>query len=276
LAKLLFEEGEVGYVLSMLEDLAKVTENTPQETEVLLALGSIYQELGLQKRAGDVYRTVAAKSSEPEVLAQAAMALYATGAWSEGTEVARRVDVERLSESTAFGFLLDYAHAMLRADSKRALELMEQAYDDYPEQRTMHETGRLLETYLALDQFDKALALVDELAGQVQPANLETFRELATLCGDYAMNHQDYATAQAVYRKVIDAGDYETQLLEWAKLQLANALYAEGKTEECGSLLESVAASTSPWAADAQLRLDYIKLQGRLSGETRPVAGAEG
>ena len=276
LAKLAFEESEVGRGLSMLEDLAKVTENTPQEVEVLLALGEMYKELGLRKQAGEAYRTIAAKSSEPEVLAEASMALYATGAWSEGTEVARRVDVERLSERTAFRFLVDYGHAMLRSDSQRGLELMERSFAEYPEQGTMGETESLLETYLALDQFDKAVTLVDKLAGEVQPANAEAFRKLAILCGDYAMNHQDYAAAAEVYSKVIEASDRETGLMQWAKFQRANALYAQGKTEECRSLLESVAASTSSWATDAQLKLDYMELQADLSSGAGSMSGAEG
>jgi len=276
LARIALDNNEASRALHTLEEMAVVTANTPQETEVLLALGDMYQELGLPKRAADAYRTAASRSSDPEVLAKAAMALYAAGAWPEGNEVSQRLDIRSLTAPTAYNFLLEYGHAMLRSDSRRALELMEQAHADYAEQRTVPQTRRLLETCLALDQPAKALTLVEELSLKVEPASAEAFREIAIACGDYAIHHEDYATAAAAYEKAVEAKGQETQNVYWARLQLANALYALGKTEESRLLLQSVAASTSSWAPEAKLELDNMDFQGRLKGEQKPAAETEG
>lgn len=275
LAKIAFESNETGQALALLQDMARVAANTPQESEVLLALGDIYQDLGFQQQAADAYRAVAANSSEPEVLARAAMALYRAGAWPEGNEVSRRVQVERLGPSTAYAFLMEYGFAMLLADSARAVELLEQAHTGYAEQRTMSQSGRLAEAYLALEQPEKAMALVQELVSELEVADVETFREIANACGDYAIDRKDYAMAVTAYKLAIDADAQETQSLQWAKYQLANALYAQGKFEDCRPLYESVAASGAAWAGEAQLRLDYMGLRGRLTGTPPDQSGGQ-
>lgn len=275
LARIAFESNETGQALALLQDMARVAANTPQESEVLLALGDIYQDLGFQQQAADAYRAVAANSSEPEVLARAAMALYRAGAWPEGNEVSRRVEVERLAPSTAYAFLMEYGFAMLLADSARAVELLEQAHTGYAEQRTISQSGRLAEAYLALEQPEKAMALVQELVSELEVADVETFREIANACGDYAIDRKDYAMAAAAYKLAIDADAQETQSLQWAKYQLANALYAQGRFEECRPLYESVAASGAAWAGEAQLRLDYMGLRGRLSGTPPDQSGGQ-
>ncbi len=266
LAKLAFKRNESGRAMALMLDMAHLAQNTPQEIEVMLALGEMYQELGLLDQAAETYRGIAARASEPEILAQAARALYRAGAWSEGNEVARRVEVATLTPSTAYAFLMEYGHAMRLADSSKALQLMEQAHAEYPGERTMSQVQRLVETGLALDRFDRALAIAEELSATVDSANAEDYRELLIACGDYAMQRQDYAQAATCYTKVLEVNDRDTRNAQWARFQLASALHALGKLEEARPLLDAIAASTSPWAAEAQLKLGYLGLRARMDG----------
>lgn len=266
LAKIALKRNESGRAMALMLDMARLAQNSPQEVEVMLALGEMYQELGLLSQAAETYRGIAAASSEPEILARAARALFRAGAWSEGNEVARRVDVGTLTPSTAYAFLMEYGHAMRLADSSKALQLMEQAHTGYPGERTMSQVRRLVETCLALDRFDRALAIAEELSASVDSANAEDYRELLIACGDYAVERQDYARAATCYTKVLEVNERDTRNAQWARFQLASALHALGKLEDARPLLDAIAASTSPWAAEAQLKLGYLGLRARMDG----------
>lgn len=250
--------------MALLHDMAALAQGSPQETEVMLALGEMYQELGLLAQAADIYRGVASRASGAEVLAQAARALYRSGAWSEGNEVARRVDVEQLAPATAYCFLMEYGHAMRLADSGQALHLMEQAHTDFPGERTLEYTRQLVETCLALDRFDPALTIAGEFFAAADGAGAEDSRELLIACGDYAMEHQDHAQAAACYSRILEKNAPDTRNVQWARFQLANALQGLGKLDEARPLLGVIAASTSPWAAEAQLKLEYLELRARM------------
>jgi tetratricopeptide (TPR) repeat protein len=264
LAKLAFKRHESGRAMALLQDMAALAQGTPQETEVMLAQGEMYQELGLLDQAAGIYRGVAARAPESEVLAQAARALYRTGAWAEGNEVARRVDVEQLAPATAYAFLMEYGHAMRLADSGQALRLMEQAHTDFPGERTLDYTRQLVETCLALDRFEQAMAIAIEFFATADGARAENCRELLIACGDYAMEHQDHAQAAACYSRILEKNAPDTRNVQWARFQLANALQDLGKLDEARPLLTAIAASTSPWAAEAQLKLEYLGLRARM------------
>jgi tetratricopeptide (TPR) repeat protein len=264
LAKFAFKRQESGRAMALLHDMAALAQGSPQETEVMLALGEMYQELGLLAQAADIYRGVASRASGAEVLAQAARALYRSGAWSEGNEVARRVDVEQLAPATAYCFLMEYGHAMRLADSGQALHLMEQAHTDFPGERTLEYTRQLVETCLALDRFDPALTIASEFFAAADGAGAEDSRELLIACGDYAMEHQDHAQAAACYSRILEKNAPDTRNVQWARFQLANALQGLGKLDEARPLLGVIAASTSPWAAEAQLKLEYLELRARM------------
>ena len=276
LAQIAAEQGEAGRAMQLMDDMARLAQNTPQETEVLLALGDLCQGLGLQQRAAQAYRDAATTSSEPEVLARAAMALYSAGAWAEGNEVARRVEPDRLTEATAFAFLMEHGHAMLRADSRRGMELMERAWGAYPEQRNLEAAERLVDACLALDRLEAAIAVAEGLFEKITPANVEIIQRIAVSCADYAMRHEDHDTAVALYQRVLSISPRETEALQWARFQLANALHAQGHDAESRPLLESVAGSVSPWASEAQLRLDYLDLHQRMRHGDVPMPATEG
>lgn len=130
----------------------------------------------------------------------------------------------------------------------------------------MSQVRRLVETCLALDRFDRALAIAEELSASVDSANAEDYRELLIACGDYAVERQDYARAATCYTKVLEVNERDTRNAQWARFQLASALHALGKLEDARPLLDAIAASTSPWAAEAQLKLGYLGLRARMDG----------
>lgn len=275
-ARIAFERGQTRAALLKLETLARVTQNTPQQTPVLLTLGGIYLDLGFVERAADVYRDVAAATSEPESLAKAAVALFATGAWEEGAAVAQRVDVERLTDPVAFRFLAAYGQALLRADPDRGLALMQRAYAEYPEQRTLQDAETLMKALVARDRVADARVLLAEIDRAKTALTVEPVRRIAIVLGDHLFNKGDFRAAADAYAVAVDAGVEETIEALWAMYQRGNALARTGDVEGSRALLERVAASRSDWAKGAQLRLDYIALRQRLRGESAPGASQEG
>jgi len=266
LAKIIFERGDIAPALQLMEEMAALAAHTPQENETLVPLGRMYQQLGLSNKAADVYRNIAANSADPKLLAISAMAILDAGNISEGLEIARRINAANLEPQTAYPFLTQYGRSLLRTQPAQGVALMEKAHNDYPGQRSISDAMALLETYLAMNEDTKAESLIDALAAEATPATSEDFRASALLFADHSFKKGEYARAEKAYDMAINASVRETSLQQWAGYQKANTLLMQGRNDESLPILKRIAGSSSPWVDDAQLKLDYLDLNGRVTG----------
>ncbi len=269
-------EGKIRFALNRLEDLAQATEGTPQELPVLLTLGEMNLELGLGEPAAGVYRRLAAATSEPEVLGQAATALLNAGEWSEGLSIAHRVDPAKLSKPTAYAFLMAQGQALLKGDASLAVASMEQAQQDYPEQRSFEADRKLLDAYLAMDQSAKARILVMDMKTRAQPIDADAARGAAIAWGDHLHAKGDFRGAASAYDVALGVDERETVDSQWAMFQRANALLALNDVTGSLQLFEELAGSGSEWAGSAKLKVDYLRLRQRLAGSTGSAAKVQG
>ncbi|MCH7960288.1 MAG: tetratricopeptide repeat protein [Candidatus Hydrogenedentes bacterium] len=291
LAKVLYEQGHVSRAFDRLEDLRMTTQAQPAHLLVLAALGELYQETGLLNRAGDIFGQIAATTSEPEMLAKAAIALLEAGEEEEGFNVIERVNPSRLSDKTAYIFLNAYGDVLLRSDPRAGLEKLEQAYRDYPLQRTVTANRRLLEANLVTGRAARARAIVTELQGRVateqaDPSHLET---AALLWGDYLYEARDYRAAADAYALALvpSAPTFGVQTEEepvsslsterqWSMYQWANALFELGDYPQSVALYDRLADSSSRWAKEAERRAVSARIEQRLRGETLPETRESG
>ena len=290
-AKVLYEQGQITRAFDRLEDLRMTTQAQPAHLLVLAALGELYQETGLLNRAGDIFGQIAATTSEPEMLAKAAIALLEAGEEEEGFNVIKRVNPSRLSDKTAYIFLNEYGDVLLRSDPRAGLEKLEQAYRDYPLQRTATANRKLLEANLVTGRAARARAIVIELQGRVateqaDPIHLET---AALLWGDYLYEERDYRAAADAYAMALvpSPPTFGVQTEEepisslsterqWSMYQRANALFELGDYPQSVALYDRLADSSSRWAKEAALRAISARIEQRLRGETLPETRESG
>ncbi|MBN2310066.1 MAG: tetratricopeptide repeat protein [Candidatus Hydrogenedentes bacterium] len=272
LAAVLSDQGKPREALRHLEDLALASEGRPQRLPVLIALGDMYQTLGFKQRAAEIFEQVAVVTTEPEVLAEAAVALFDAGAWSEGLAVAERVDVGRVRDGTAYDLLMKHGEALLRIDSTRGVEKMERAYEAYPGERTPEGDRALLKAYLATDRTARARILVHTIEAQVRqkPVDLPLLQKAAVLWGDYLFEQRDFRAAADAYALAASGASAPNADSQWAEFQRANAFLQMQDFEGSIALFDGIAAGKSPWADDAAAKSQYAKLEQRLRGTARP------
>lgn len=267
-AKTLYRLGRVRQAIERLEGLAGVYEGRPQQLPVLTALCDMYRELGFDARAVELARDIATFSSEPTLLAQAAVVLLTSGAEDDGLAVASRVDLSRVNAADAYACLVAQGVALLRAVPERALEKLERAYEDYPPQRTAEGDEALLRAYLTMGRPARARTLVMELAARTQthPAEGARFQRAAILWGDALYNKEDYQAAADAYSMACGVLKESNQDTVWAKYQWANALLYVNNFDTSLALYDEVAAGKSPWKEKARAKAEYVRLQRRLRG----------
>jgi len=272
------KQGKPRKAVERLENLALVTAGTPQRLPVMIALAELYRDLGFREESAEAYAQVAGVTTEPEMIAQAAIALFEAEHWSEAFQVADRVDVGRLRDKTAYGLLLTHGQALLKVDSTRAVEKMEQAYEDYPSERTPEGDQALLEAYLATDRTGRARVLVKDLEDHVhrKPVDLPLLQKAAVTWADSLYDRGDYGGASEAYLLAMPITGVPNEQSEWARFQRAKALLKLGRFDEGIRLLDQVGAGNSRWAKAAATNADYGRLEQRLRGITPTPAEPEG
>ncbi len=278
LAAVFRDQGKPRKAIERLEDLDLISAGTPQQLPVLIALAELYGTLGFRDEAADAYAQVASVTTEPEMIARAAIALFEAGEWSDAFQVADRVDVGRLRDKTAYDLLLTHGQTLLKADSTRAVEKMEQAYEDYPSERTPEGGQALLEAYLATDRTARARILVKNLEDHVHrtPVDLPILQRAAVTWADSLYARGDFGGASEAYVLAIPIVGASNEQSEWARFQRANALLKLGEFDESIKLLDQVSAGGSTWAKAATVNADYARVEQRLRGITPTPAESGG
>ena len=277
-AEVMYRSGQVRKAIRKLEDLALASEGQPTRLPILMALGSMYQDLGLRERVAEIFGEVASSSSEPEVLGEAAVALLDAELLDQGLAVAKRVDIARVGSKTAYGLLTKRGEVLLRVDARRGIEEMYQAYESYPGERTDAGTQRLIEACLAADNTAQARAIVMDLDAHVKahPVDAPRLKRAALAWADRLYEKGDYRAAADAYALTIQADEGRTADTSWAQYQQANALVKLADFSNSATLYEQVVGSNTPWAEDAGLMAEYARLEQRLRGGSEATAGEQG
>jgi tetratricopeptide (TPR) repeat protein len=268
MAQVQYESGQVTKAVETLENVALATDGKPQRLPVLLALGAMYRDLALWERVAEVYGQIAVVTTEAEVLAQAATAIFEAGALIEGLAVAERIDVAKLPDPAAYTLLMAQGGALMKTDPRQALDKMERAYQTYPAQRTSEGEMFLLRAYLAMDNAARARAVVMniDIAARQNPGNAPRLREAAVAWGDYLFDRRDFRTAADAYALAIGAVAEDSPDVSWAKYQRANALLRLSDFDASVQLYDEVASSGFPWAEDARVSAEYARMEQRMRG----------
>lgn len=283
LAKLSLSEGRPSEAIDRLEELRSVVRTSSQQLPILLALGELYSELGVVSKVADTYGTIAVMTNEPEVLAQSAIALLHAGVIDEGLIIAQTIEVQQLSEATAYAFLNAKGYSLLQVSAKEGLGNLEQAHAAYPTERTANGVQGLLEANLTLDRSARARALVTELKSYVSQREHYDERprleQAAATWGNYLFKRQDYRAAANAYEMAFtaqltsaDADASLTPTQSWSLYQQANALYRLSDYATCIPLYERLSMSNSQWAPEATTKLASAQLEQRMRGISVPEA----
>lgn len=278
-AELLYESGRLQAALDALDILVPATGGKPQQFEALRVLSAIYRDLGLKDNLADTAQQMAALSSDPEVAADAAIALLDAGRLEESRKLMASFDIGKATDATAHRLLSGMGARLAQANPREGLDMMEQAYFSYPRARTAQSELDLLHAYLAADRGADARRLVIELdaASNTEPARSKETLAGASAWGDYLYGKGDYRTAADAYEmalaageRVADADDEINSKAGWAKFQRANALMQLSDYASAKTLFDEIAQSDSPWATEAGLLSQSAEIQQRVRG-VRPA-----
>ncbi|MBI2423173.1 MAG: tetratricopeptide repeat protein [Candidatus Hydrogenedentes bacterium] len=273
-ARIRYRSGDLVKAVEELENLKTATEGRPQRLDALVALSEIYSDLGLNGKVDTLALEISATTEDPELLAAAANTLINSGAIKEGQDLFARVDLARVKNGTAYKLLMNYGTALLAIDPRRGLEMMEEAYANYPDSRTAADQDRLLTAYLQTDQGAAARRLVLDVENHVRdtPVDAPYLVDAANAWGDYLYGKGDFRMAAEAYNSALRAPtggssrviDGLKSTADWAKYQRANALLALDDFRESLTLYDELAASEAPWASDAATKAEYARLNQRL------------
>ncbi len=267
-------QGQVRDALNTLRVLRRQTEGRPEELAVLEAMAGIFQDLELAEPLAETYRDIAALTSEPQVLARAARALIGAGMWEDGFSIANRVDYGAVLERTAYDLLLAHGEALLQTNAALAIEKLERAYQDYPQERTAEGDGLLLDTYLALDQPARARVLLADIEARAarNPVLNQNLHDAYATVGDYYFERQDWRAAEDLYQRILAEDNALEEDRQWAAFQQANILYRTGALGDAVNAYQAIAGTASPWANQAMMRAANAQLELRLL-QGRPAQG---
>lgn len=268
LAEVLYGMGRAQKAVDRLEDLATVSLGKPQRLPVLISLAKIYEDLGLRQAVIDRYSEIAASTSEPEMLARAATVLLEIGEPERGRDIAKNLDTSKLRAPTAYRLLLAQGDVQLMSDVRKGLEKLEQAYVDYPAERTAVGDAKLLRAYLSTGRSARARALVMELASHVRQNPLDTPRleQAANAWGDFLYGRNDFRAAADAYDLTLAASKGDNERIKWAMYQRANALLKLNDFQGSVGLYDSLKDSKAQWSEDAGLKAKYARLEQKLRG----------
>jgi len=274
-AELLYEQGRPAAAIAQLEDLAKTVEDAARRLPILRSMSGIYADLGLKEKSAELAKTVAAAADDPEVRATAAKQLAESGELDAAAQVLASLDLNLLEDETAYDLLMTQGQALLAVDPRRGLDLLEQAYFNYPDVRSFDDEKRLLDAYLLADRRAAARRLVSELAAHVRanPVDAPHLVDAATAWGDYLYKNEDFRAAATAYGMALETPRGATQPVrgtwanpEWARYQRANALLETQNYAESAALFDAIAKSDTPWSSEARVKAEVAKLELRRRG----------
>ncbi|MDZ4858676.1 MAG: tetratricopeptide repeat protein [Candidatus Hydrogenedentes bacterium] len=292
LARIEYKRGELAPAIDRLAALANSPWAEAHGLAIQSALGDIYGDLGLTRRATAAYEKVASLSNDPELLAHAATALLNNGALGSALPVIRKLDATRLSSKSGFDLLMAQGRALLDVDAEQALTKMQQAFESYPVERTPQDFEFLVRACLDTGKTARARVLITDFDSFVQthPEERQRLQRTAALWGDALYNSGDYraaldayalaaipATAATNVAAIADAGEAEEAApspdMVWAKFQRANTMLKLDDYWNSVPILEELAASDSAFADDARIKAEYARLEQRLRKQVAPTAG---
>lgn len=284
-----YKTGNVAGAIDRLAALADSPKASAKQLAVQAALGDIYSDLGLSKRATAAYEKVAALANDPEMLARAATVLLENGAIGPALPVVRKVDLARLSSKTGFTFLMAQGRAMLDLEPEVALAKMQEAFERYPVERSPEDFEYLVRACLQTGKTAHARVLVSDFDIYVQkhPEDRERLQRTAVIWGDALYNTGDYRGALEAYalasapppasrpadeaQKPDDAAQNDepsapSRDVVWAKFQRANAMLKLDDYASSLPIFEELASSDTPYAEDARIKAAYARLEQRIRG----------
>lgn len=278
-SELQFEQGELTAAIERLESLAEISRDRSQELRVKSLLADLYERIGFTDEAARLHASIPDLTSEPKLLADAALALFEAGRLEEGLGVADRVAVERLADKDAYRFLVEKGNALMAGDLRQALDTLETAHEVYPLQRTPEGDALLLRANLAAGRTARARAVMTDMRLRFEddPDAAPALLRAAIEWGDFLYERRDYrAAADAYSYAMMTSGPDVTSEEIWALYQRANALYKMADFEDSLRLYRQVAESSSPWAAEAATKIEAVKLDMKLRGIPAPPPGEAG
>ncbi|MBM3288580.1 MAG: tetratricopeptide repeat protein [Candidatus Hydrogenedentes bacterium] len=283
-----YKKGDVAGAIDRLASLANSPNAANKQLAVQSALGDIYSDLGLTKRATAAYEQVATLATNSETLAHAATALLKNGAIGAALPAIHKVDLAKLPSKTGFDFLMAQGRAMLATDAALALEKMQQAFEQYPVERSPEDFEYLVRASLETGKTARARALVGDFDVYVQthPEDRARLQRTAALWGDALYNAGDYRGALDAYALAAPLAAPESQDEKsqqdaqaqsqgpappsrdavWAKFQSANALLKLDDFTTSAAIYDELATQDSPYAEDARIKANYARLERRLRG----------
>jgi tetratricopeptide (TPR) repeat protein len=288
-----YRTGNIAGAIDRLVALAGSPNASEKQLPIQSALGDIYTDLGLTKRATAAYEKVASLATDPETLARAATALLKNGAMGPALPVIRKVDAARLPSKSGFDFLMAQGRAMLALDPDAALTKMQQAFEQYPVERTPEDFEYLVRACLETGKTAHARMLVSDFDTYVQthPEDRDRLQRTAALWGDALYNAGDYRGALDAYALAVPppAGPQATdtaggQTSEpapptrdavWATFQRANAMLKLDDFANSLPIFDELASTDTPYAEDARIKAGYARLERRLRAAP-PVVGEGG
>lgn len=280
-----YKSGNIAAAIDRLAALSVAPNAAMRQLEIQSALGDIYTDLGLSQRATAAYEKVATLATDPEMLARAAIVLLKNGAMGSALPVISKVDIARLPSKTGFEFLMAQGRAMLNVDAVAALDKMQQAFEQYPVERTPEDFEYLVRACLETGKTANARVLVSDFDAYVEkhPEDSDRLQRTAALWGDALYNAGDYRGALDAYALAVpkppetstgedteEAAEEEPAPLSrdaiWAKYQRANAMLKLDDYSNSLPILDEFAASDTPYAEDARIKAEYARLEQRMRG----------
>lgn len=267
LAELLYKNGDATKALESLDEMEQLYARKPQRLPIYTTRGSIYRDLGLAEKAAEDYEKAAELTTESAVLAESAEALFDAKRYSSGFAAASRVDTDKLSDETAYAFLVDYGQALMNGRREIAVDKLENAANKYPELRTREGDLALLDAYTETGREASARVLLANIESRARrdESKLGDLQEAALLLGEHFFLKGDYRAAAETYELATDPRVPDSaEDVAWAKYQQGNAWLLANSPRQSLALFKEVGASESRWSEDAKLKAQFIELSLKL------------
>ena len=223
-----------------------------------------------------VAQQIAAASSEPAVLAQAAQSLIEAGAVEEGMRMAERVDPARLSAHDAYELTQAQGKALLRYAPRRALDKLEEGV--FHLSRSAHPRwGSRLVRYLprsgpacrrtAHDHGNRRLC-AGEPGRRAEANRCPPCRGVTTWRASAITAKPSMPTPWSLKAPSVPANSIPSRHRKsnGHGISRPTPLLEGFRFSESLALLDEIAASNAPWAQEASLKAEFARAEQRLRG----------
>ncbi len=258
LAQILCSQGKTEEGIARLEQLADSAQG-PQLLLILRALFTAYNEGGLFDRRAAVASHIAAITTEPAELAQAALALFDGDMTDQAVAVAQKVDLDKVDAATAYDLLSRTARTMLESDPKTAGEMLSKAIESYPDEVKPRDELNLMTVCLATDNVELARSLLEKMSTRSEAAG-----RAAVSLADYLYDKGEFEQALDAYDTAIKAGKEADQETLWSIYQKAN-LVARSDEKQALELYDQVAKSGASCSGEAKVKAGTIRAKAQLN-----------